>query len=85
MRVLLAVLLALTTLGLARPAAAEIRALIVAVSEYQDPIPSLEGPPNDAAALKTLLGAQGATDVTVIADRQAERDKYADANRAAIL
>ncbi|ODT89596.1 caspase family protein [Phenylobacterium sp. SCN 70-31] len=73
MRVLLAVLLALTTLGLARPAAAEIRALIVAVSEYQDPIPSLEGPPNDAAALKTLLGAQGATDVTVIADRQATR------------
>ena len=35
------------------PAAAEIRAVLVAVSAYTAPIPSLEGPPNDAAALRS--------------------------------
>ncbi|MDZ4375020.1 MAG: caspase family protein, partial [Phenylobacterium sp.] len=73
MRVWLAVLLVAATLGLAAPASAEIRALIVAVSKYQDPIPPLEGPPNDAAALKTLLSAQGASDIVTLADDQATR------------
>jgi len=57
----------------AHPAHAEIRALIVAVSQYTAPIPSLEGPPNDAAALKNLLQAQGATDIVSMADAQATR------------
>jgi hypothetical protein len=54
-------------------AQAEIRALIVAVSHYQDSIPSLEGPPNDAAALKTLLQGQGARDIVLLNDAQATR------------
>jgi len=73
MRRVLAAFAALALAFTAGPAAAEIRALIVAVSKYADPIPSLEGPPNDAAALKTLLQEQGATDVTSLADDQATR------------
>lgn len=66
--------LAAMLLGLvAQPAQAEIRALIVAVSQYTAPIPSLDGPPNDAAALKTLLQEQGARDITMITDAQATR------------
>ena len=55
------------------PAAAEIRAVLVAVSAYTAPIPSLEGPPNDAAALKSLLEAQGARDIVVLQDAKADR------------
>jgi uncharacterized caspase-like protein len=73
MRNVLATLTAVVVMAFAGPAAAEIRALIVAVSQYQDPIPSLEGPPNDAAALKALLTAQGATDITTILDEKATR------------
>lgn len=67
--------LAVSIFGLAagQPAQAEIRALIVAVSKYADPIPSLDGPPNDAAALKSLLQQQGASDITSLADAQATR------------
>jgi hypothetical protein len=73
MRRLLAAFAAMIVAFGAGPAAAEIRALIVAVSKYAEPIPSLEGPPNDAAALKGLLQEQGATDVTSLADDQATR------------
>src|SRR5690349_3471012 len=73
MRSVVAALAALAVAFAATPAAAEIRALIVAISKYTDPIPSLEGPPNDAAALKTLLQEQGATDVTSLADAEATR------------
>ncbi len=55
MRRLIAGGAAAMSLMLCAPAQAEIRAVLVAVSEYTAPIPSLEGPPNDAAALKTLL------------------------------
>jgi len=59
--------------GLAAPAQAEIRALVVAISQYAAPIPSLEGPPNDAAALTTLLQGEGAKDVISLRDGQATR------------
>lgn len=66
--------MAALVLGLAaQPAHAEIRALIVAISKYSEPIPSLDGPPNDAAALKTLLQEQGAKDITMLADNAATR------------
>src|SRR3990167_6191633 len=73
MRRVLAGLAALVLVAAATPAAAEIRALIVAISKYSDPIPSLDGPPNDAAALTSLLKEQGASDVTALADGQATR------------
>lgn len=73
MRKLLAGLIAALLAALSSPAHAEIRALLVAVSQYVEPIPSLEGPPNDAAALKTLLEAQGAKDIISLRDAQATR------------
>ena len=63
----------LLALGLATPGRTEIRALIVAVSAYQNPIPALEGPPNDAGALKALLEAQGARDIVMLKDYDATR------------
>ena len=73
MRSVLAALLVFILAAAGSPASAEIRALIVAISKYSDPIPSLDGPPNDAAALKTLLEQQGAKDITSLADGQATR------------
>ena len=73
MRRLIAEGAAAMSLMLCAPAQAEIRAVLVAVSEYTAPIPSLEGPPNDAAALKTLLEAQGARDIVVLRDGKADR------------
>lgn len=73
MRKLLASLAAMAMAAFAQPAGAEIRALIVTVSQYTAPIPSLEGPPNDAAALKALLAEQGAKDIVSINDAQATR------------
>ena len=70
MRRLLASLAAVVVAAFAAPAQAEIRALIVAVSQYTAPIPSLEGPPNDAAALKAVLAEQGAKDIVSIQDAQ---------------
>ena len=63
----------MAALVVGQPAQAEIRALIVAVSKYAEPIPSLEGPPNDAAALQALLRQQGASDITTMTDAQATR------------
>ncbi|WP_397402368.1 caspase family protein [Phenylobacterium sp.] len=60
-------------LAICAPAQAEIRAVLVAVSEYTAPIPSLEGPPNDAVALKAVLEAQGAKDIVTLRDGQATR------------
>ena len=65
---LIAGVAAAASVALGGPAAAEIRAVLVAVSVYTAPIPSLEGPPNDAAALKSLLEAQGARDIVVLQD-----------------
>ncbi len=65
--------LAAALAGLASPAQAEIRALVVAISQYTAPIPSLEGPPNDAAALTSLLKGEGATDVVTLRDGDATR------------
>lgn len=73
MRRLLASLAAMGLAAFAQPASAEIRALIVTVSQYTAPIPSLEGPPNDAAALKAVLTEQGAKDIVSINDAQATR------------
>ncbi|MBU1377121.1 MAG: caspase family protein [Alphaproteobacteria bacterium] len=73
MRRLLASLVAVVVAAFAQPAGAEIRALIVTVSQYTAPIPSLEGPPNDAAALKAVLMEQGAKDIVSINDAQATR------------
>ena len=73
MRKLLAGLTVALAAVLSSPARAEIRAVLVAISEYTAPIPSLEGPPNDAAALKSLLEAQGSRDIVVIRDAQANR------------
>ncbi len=73
MRKLLAGLAMAAAATVAQPASAEIRALIVAVSQYTAPIPSLDGPPNDAAALKRVLVAQGATDIVSLNDAQATR------------
>ena len=70
---LLAGLIVVFAAALSSPARAEIRAVLVAVSQYTAPIPSLEGPPNDAAALKSLLDAQGSRDIVVIRDAQANR------------
>lgn len=72
MRILTALLM-VAAMAAPQAARAEIRALIVAVSKYQEPIPSLDGPPNDAAALKTLLVAQGAKDIVSLTDAQATR------------
>eukprot|EP01035_Chromulina_nebulosa_P038058 gene38058-51404_t len=69
-------------LMLCGPAQAEIRAVLVAVSAYTAPIPSLEGPPNDAAALKSLLEAQGAKDIVVLHDAKANRANIRDALEA---
>ena len=73
MRKLFASLAAVALGAFAQPASAEIRALIVTVSQYTAPIPSLEGPPNDAAALKAVLAAQGAKDIVSLNDAQATR------------
>lgn len=73
MRRLFAGLAATVAVALSSPAHAEIRALLVAVSKYTDPIPSLEGPPNDAAALRAVLEAQGAKDITALKDGQVTR------------
>ncbi|MBJ7413673.1 MAG: caspase family protein, partial [Phenylobacterium sp.] len=66
-------LAAAAMMSAAQPASAEIRALIVTVAQYTAPIPSLEGPPNDAAALKSVLEAQGAKDIVSLSDAQATR------------
>src|SRR5690349_14001161 len=73
MRRVLAGLAAAALAGLAVPAQAEIRALVVAISQYAAPISSLEGPPNDAAALTALLQGEGAKDVVSLRDGQATR------------
>lgn len=75
MRRLIAGLVAAVMTALSSTAHAEIRAVLVAISEYTAPIPSLDGPPNDAAALKAVLEAQGAKDIVVIRDRQATRSR----------
>lgn len=64
---------AATVATLGAPAHAEIRAVIVAISKYTAPIPSLDGPPNDAAALTNVLKAQGATDIVQLRDDGANR------------
>lgn len=66
----------------AAPAQAEIRAVIVAVSKYTAPIPSLDGTPNDAAALKDLLVEQGAKDIVSLTDAQATRSSIRAALQA---
>ena len=73
MRKVFAALAAVILVLAGSPAHAEIRALIVAISQYAAPIPSLDGPPNDAAALKTLLQEQGAKDITLLSDGAATR------------
>lgn len=73
MRRMMAGLAATVAVMAAQPAQAEIRALIVAVSKYTDPIPSLDGPPNDAGALKAVLEQQGAKDIVTLNDTAATR------------
>jgi hypothetical protein len=82
MRRLIASLAAMFALGVGIPAKTEIRAVLVAVSEYTAPIPSLEGPSNDVTALKTLLEAQGAKDIITISDAQATRTNIRSALQA---
>jgi hypothetical protein len=72
-RMMAALAAAFAMTAAAPPAKAEIRALIVAVSKYTDPIPSLDGPPNDAGALKAVLAQQGAKDIITLNDTAATR------------
>lgn len=74
MKRLLTGLAALLALGAGAPARAEIRALIVAVSHYTAPIPSLDGTANDAAALEKVLRDEGAQDIVELKDEKATRD-----------
>jgi len=55
-------------------ARAETRALLVGVWQFKSKtIPDLKGPPNDLAAMEALVRAQGATDVTVLANENVTR------------
>ncbi len=53
-----------------KPAAAETRALLVGVSEYDNDIglADLRGPKNDVVLLNTVLRERGVTDIIVLAD-----------------
>lgn len=62
------------TCGLAAPANAEIRALLVGVSDYQYLDADLRGPANDVGLMARALIARGAhaADITVLADPSAQ-------------
>lgn len=75
----------LAVVGLiACPATAEIRALLVGVSDYDNSlaIADLAGPPNDVRFLRKVLIERGASDITVLSDAV---DGAARPTRAAIL
>ena len=57
-------------LSVAAPSLAEMRALLVGVSDYDDAIglSDLRGPANDVALLRRVLAGQGVQDITVLAD-----------------
>ncbi|MCB1339712.1 MAG: caspase family protein [Pseudooceanicola sp.] len=57
-------------LGLAAAARAEVRALLIGVSDYDDTIgvADLKGPANDVRFLREVLTGRGVTDITVLAD-----------------
>ncbi|SLN42929.1 Caspase domain protein [Falsiruegeria litorea R37] len=57
-------------LWLSSPLQAEIRALLVGVSDYDEAsdIPDLRGPKNDVTLMQDVLQARGATDIIVLAD-----------------
>ena len=62
-----AVLALVALAGAAGEACAEIRALLVGVSRYSSPqIPTLDGPHNDVPAMRELLLAEGAKDITIL-------------------
>lgn len=56
--------------GLTGPTAAETRAILVGVSDYDDSInlADLRGPANDVRLLQSVLADQGVTDMTLLAD-----------------
>lgn len=82
MRKFIASLAAIIALATGASAQAEIRAVLVAVSQYADPIPSLEGPSNDVVALKSVLEAQGAKDIVTLRDAEATRTNIRGALQA---
>lgn len=57
-------------MGLATPGMAEMRALLVGVSDYDDSIglADLKGPANDIRLLHSVLDGRGVADITVLAD-----------------
>lgn len=67
---LLALLMSFT---IAAPTAAEIRALVIGIDEY-DNIPSLDGAVNDARDIAAALEERGA-EVTLLLNRDANRDR----------
>ena len=67
-------LVALTIVCAAPAAHGETRALLAAVSMYDNPeIPDLAGPANDIAAIEAVVRARGARDVTTLTDRRVTR------------
>lgn len=67
-------------LAFAPNARAEVRALLVGVSQYSSPvIPDLEGPANDLAAMEVLARKEGANDVTILRDGGVTRSSVEDA------
>lgn len=57
-------------LGLVTPASAELRALLVGVSDYDEGtgITDLRGPKNDVLLMQDVLKLRGASDVVIVAD-----------------
>lgn len=60
----------LFVLGSSFPAIAEMRALLIGVSDYNDSaqISDLRGPANDVRLMRDVLSARGAEDIVIVAD-----------------
>lgn len=71
-------------LVVAASARAELRAVLVGVSEYDEAtgIADLKGPPNDIALIAGILTARGAEDITILVDGAGDEKRP---TRAAIL
>lgn len=67
-------LFGLSVAALPTTAHAEVRALLVGISQFDSPvIPDLEGPANDLAAMEVLARKEGASDITVLRDASVTR------------
>lgn len=70
-RVCSAMLVAVCALLFADPGFAEVRALLIGVSDYDESlgIADLKGPANDIVFLRDVLTGRGVSDISVLADR----------------